>query len=143
MQIVVKDVKISSKLKKQFQDRANKIAKQGAQIAMDQMFDDYVSMITLYYADYSPSKYVRQFGLYGSGIGELTGKRSVFLGGLNISSDIMPDHYQEGPDAALGSMLAGYHGSPAGGIVIRSFNVMQRLAQIQKKAASVAIDALS
>lgn len=96
-----------------------------AKKARDEMVKEYKYVVDRFYGEYTPKVYKRH-GDRGQTPGYLSsfkpfwqnshGGLGVVYGGIEISSDGMPDDYSQPNSAVLQSFLDGYHGPPAAGI---------------------------
>lgn len=102
--------------KKQFEEYARKYtnseAKRLALKARDEICREYNDTIQNFYAEFTPRVWKRQYGYYQSYTPFYANSHgTIFYGGIDIHNAGMPgDHYEEGPEAAINTMLAGIHG---------------------------------
>lgn len=111
-------------LKKKAQEKAHELATE----ARNRLSDEYLYVISNFYAEYTPIHYIRHFNnkydqksLLNSGLGKTFEKYyknshgTVYSGGISISTENMYKDYESQIDV-LNSFLNGYHGHPSFGI---------------------------
>ena len=108
---------VSTILKADLANYANRVAFNLAQQSADDLEREYKYVIDKFYGEYSPKKYVRHAdrgmepGLPKSLNIELHPTSDGFYGGIDISSENMYDDYYDTPDNVLRHFLDGYHGN--------------------------------
>lgn len=121
--------RLSEKTRKELEEKAINKAKELAIEARERMTMEYLNVISDFYSEYDPKYYWRHFNnkydersLKNSGLGRTFEKyykdshRSVFTGGISISTDNMYSDYEGSQWDVLGSFLEGYHGPAYMGI---------------------------
>lgn len=122
--------KLSDEARRKYQKMAEEKARTLAIEARERMTEEYLNVISDFYSEYEPKYYWRHFNnnyeassLKGSGLGRTFEKYyknshgSVFIGGIEISTQNMYSDYHDSQEDVLNSFLEGYHGRPSLGIV--------------------------
>lgn len=107
------DIKIDwSGMKDHFKEYANSEAKRMALKAREQICKEYLCTIGDFYAEFQPKVWERQYGYFRSYTPFYRNSHgTIYYGGIQIhNAGMSNEHYQEGADAAIGSMLLGKHG---------------------------------
>ena len=101
-----------SQAKERFKEYANSEAKRLALKAREEICNEYMNTINDFYAEFTPKVWKRQHGYYKTYTPFYENSHgTIFYGGIVIHNAGMPeDHYVEGPEAALGTLLLGKHG---------------------------------
>lgn len=132
------DIKIDwSGMKEQFKEYANSEAKRLALKAREEICNQYMCTIGDFYAEFEPKFWDRQYGYFRSFTPFYQNSHgTIFYGGIDIHNAGMPgDHYNEGPDAAIATMLAGKHG-PFDGFGPSGLPVQHHMEEYVKYLAS-------
>jgi hypothetical protein len=100
-----------SGMKKQFKEYANSEAKRMALKAREEICKEYLMTVGDFYAEFTPKVWQRQYQYLNSFTPFYENSHgTIFYGGIDINPGGMADHYEEGSEAALGTMLLGKHG---------------------------------
>ena len=98
-------------MKNEFKKYAQDEAKRLAIKARKEICEEYQSAISTFYAEFTPTEWERMYEYYHSFTPFYENSHGmIYYGGIDINPSRMYDHYQEGSQAAINTMLLGVHG---------------------------------
>ncbi len=114
---------LSDKQKESIINNAVVQMRQKSQHIQEQIENYYLAEVDAFYAEYTPSEYVRHnySDIYDSGLGRTckpileerrTGDKITFESGIEIDTSRMHRDYHGTPEQVLNSFMNGYHGLP-------------------------------